>query len=53
MDFFGSRHFINPDGSLYENEINPGIMARLLVKQGFRYKDVKQELPNNMLILPS
>lgn len=53
MDYFGKRHFINPDGSLYEQEINPGIMARLLVKRGFRYADEEQRLPDNILVLPS
>lgn len=53
MDFFGNRHFINSDGSLYEQEINPGIMARLLVKHGFRYVDKQQQLAGGMLILPS
>lgn len=42
MNFFGNRHFINPYGSLYEQEINSGIMDCLLVKHGFRYVDKQQ-----------
>lgn len=53
MDFFGSKHFIDKDGNLFENIINPGIMAMLLTKYGFRYIDKKQFLHNNMLIFPS
>lgn len=53
LDYFGSRHYIHPDGSLHEDEINPGIMARLLIKHGFRYKDEKQILKNNMVVFPS
>ena len=53
LDYFGCRHFINPDGSLHEDEINPGIMAKLLVKHGFRYVDKKQALNGNMMIYPS
>lgn len=53
LDYFGNRHYINQDGSLYEDEINPGIMAKLLLKYNFRYKDEKQFLAENMLVLPS
>ena len=53
LDYFGERHYINPDGTLHEDEINPGIMAKLLVNYGFRYKDMKQELDGGILILPS
>ena len=53
LDYFGCRHFINPGGSLHEDEINPGIMAKLLVKHGFRYVDKKQALNGNMMIYPS
>lgn len=53
LDYFGNRHYVNQDGSLYEDEINPGIMAKLLLKYNFRYKDEKQFLTENMLVLPS
>lgn len=53
LDYFGNRHFVNPDGSLYTDIINPGIMATLAVKYGFRYIDKTQVLDNNMIILDS
>lgn len=53
MDFFGSRHFIKEDGKLFVDLINPAIMAILLQKYGFVYKDIKQELTNNMVVYPS
>ena len=53
LDYFGNRHYINQDGSLYEDEINPGIMAKLLLKYNFRYKDEKQFLAENMIVLTS
>ena len=53
MDFFGTRHFIRPDGTLFEDEINPSIMARLLYPHGFRYVDQLQRLEENMVVFPS
>lgn len=53
LDFFGSRHFIKEDGTLFEDFINPAIMAELLIKYGFRYTDEKQELKDNMVVFPS
>lgn len=53
LDYFRNRHYVNKDGSLYEEEINPGIMAKLLLKYNFRYKDEKQFLAENILVLPS
>lgn len=53
LDFFGNRHFINPDGSLYTDVINPGIMATLAVKYGFHYIDKKQLLVDNMILFDS
>lgn len=53
MDFFGQRHFIKEDGSLFVDIINPGIMATIATKYGFRYKDENQQLSNNMMIYNS
>lgn len=53
MDFFAKHHYVNADGSLFEDIINPDIMAHLLVKYGFRYQDKLQHLSNNMLVVPS
>ena len=53
MDYFGSRHYIHPDGSLEEDLINPGVMALLLIKYGFRFYDKTQHLDNNMIVFKS
>jgi hypothetical protein len=53
MDYFGSRHFIREDGSLYEDIINPDIMALQLIKYGFKYRDEEQMLENNMKVFSS
>lgn len=53
LDFFGSRHFVRHDGSLFIENINPDIMATIAVKYGFLYKDVKQCLPDNMVLFDS
>lgn len=53
MDFFGSRHYIKEDGSLFEDIINPDIMAYLLIKYGFKYIDKDQHLTKNMFIKSS
>jgi mannosyltransferase OCH1-like enzyme len=53
LDFFGNRHFIDENGKLFEDIINPGIMAMILSKYGFLYRDEKQILYNNMVVFPS
>lgn len=53
MDFFGSRHFIKEDGSLFIDIINPGIMASIAVKYGFRYIDKTQFINDNMVLFDS
>ena len=53
LDYYGSRHFIQEDGSLYVDVINPGIMAMLATKYGFRYKDENQLLDGNMMVYSS
>ena len=53
LDYYGSRHFIQEDGSLYVDVINPGIMAMLATKYGFRYKDEDQLLDGNMMVYSS
>ena len=53
MDFFGERNYIREDGSLFEDIINPDIMAMLLTKRGFRYRDENQMLDNNFAVFNS
>lgn len=50
MDFFGERHFINPDGTLFQDLINPAIMANILEKYGFKFINQEQTLPDNMKV---
>lgn len=53
MDYFGTRHYIHPDGTLDEEVINPGVMALILTKYGFRFFDKKQLLDQNMAVFKS
>lgn len=53
LDFYKNRHYINQDGSLYENEILPDIMARKAEKYGFKYLNKYQILKDDMHIYPS
>ncbi len=53
MDFFGERHFIKEDGSLFQDLINPAIMANLLEKRGFKFFDKEQSLDGNIKIFDS
>lgn len=53
LDYFGSRHYIRPDGTLDEEVINPGVMALILTKYGFRFFDRTQFLVQNMAVFKS
>ena len=53
LEYFGSRHFVKEDGSLFIDIINPGIMATIATAYGFVYKDEDQLLENNMMIFNS
>ena len=53
LDYFGSRHYIRPDGTLDEEVINPGVMALILIKYGFRFFDKTQFLDQNMAVFKS
>lgn len=53
MDFFEQRHFIRDDGSLFQDLINPAIMANILEKYGFRFFDREQSLSENMKVFDS
>lgn len=50
LDFFGNRHFINDDGTLFQNLINPAIMANILEKYGFKFFNKEQSLNENIKV---
>ena len=53
LNWYRGRHFILSDGNYYDKIIAPAILSSMAEKYGFRYKDERQELKNNMIILPS
>jgi mannosyltransferase OCH1-like enzyme len=53
LEFYSDKHFILNDGSFYNKTIAPDIYAMIAEKYGFRYKNERQQLKSNMLILPS
>jgi mannosyltransferase OCH1-like enzyme len=53
MDFYEDKHFILEDGNFFNKIIAPDIYAEVAEQYGFMYKDTKQILSDNMLILPS
>ncbi len=53
LDFYDSKHFLLEDGTYYDKILSPGIYAIVAEKHGFVYKDLKQELNNNMVVFPS
>ena len=53
LDFYESRHFIQEDGSLFTNIINPTIIASIAVRHGFLFKNKNQLLDGNMMIYNS
>jgi hypothetical protein len=53
LDFYHDRHFILPDGSYFDQVIAPDIFAMFAEEYGFRYRDERQHIRENMLILPS
>jgi mannosyltransferase OCH1-like enzyme len=54
LDWYENKHFILPDGKFVDFILSPDIYASIASqKYGFRYKDEKQELPENMTIFDS
>lgn len=53
MDHYHGRRFVNDDGTLGDNIIAPSIFAFKAEKYGFKYVNQRQNLKENMLILPS
>jgi len=53
MDWYKNKHFLLPDGSLFDKYIAPDIYAEVAEKYGFSKKDEYQELKDGMVIYPS
>ncbi len=53
LDFYKDKHFIQADGSHFNQIIAPDIFAMHAVNYGFRYANVKQVLKEGILIFPS
>jgi hypothetical protein len=54
MNWYADKHFLFPDGStMAEKIIAPDVYAQVAVDYGFRYRDVHQNLKNNIIIYPS
>jgi hypothetical protein len=53
LEYYEGRHFALEGGGYYDTIIAPDILAMVAEKYGFRYRNEKQELRDNMLILPS
>lgn len=53
MEFYVSKHFIQPDGSWYIKEIAPDVLALCAESFGLKYdKDIEQSLYEGMKIYP-
>lgn len=50
MDYFGNRHFIDSEGKMFLDIINPAVMPLLLEQEGFRYINKEQHLKDGITI---
>ena len=53
LDYYQNRHFINNDGTVNDKTIAPCIYAHVAEKFGFKYKNERQKLSNNITIYES
>lgn len=53
LEWYKGRHFILPDGSMFNKVLSPMIYARVAEKYGFIYKDIDQALADGMMIYRS
>lgn len=53
LDWYQDKHFILPDGTLTMNLQSPQIYARISEQYGFIYKDIDQDLRDNIKIFRS
>lgn len=53
LGYYEKHSFVNEDGSLHMNVIAPQIFSMLLEKWGYRYKNEKQILNDNITVYPA
>jgi hypothetical protein len=53
LAYYRDRHFILEDGTHHDRIIAPDILAMIAVNYGLRYRNERQELRQNMLVLPT
>jgi mannosyltransferase OCH1-like enzyme len=53
LAWYQDKHFVQENGEYFDQTIAPDIYAMIAENYGFKYKDEKQVLRENMLILPS
>lgn len=53
LNWYRNKSFILEDGSFNSALLAPSVLAMVAENYGFRYLDTRQELKENMLILPS
>ena len=53
LEWYENKHFILPDGKYTDFILSPDIYATIACRYGFRYKNEKQKLSNNMVIFDS
>jgi hypothetical protein len=53
LEFYKDRHFILPDGKRFDETIAPDVYAMIAENYGFRYKNERQLIRENTLILES
>ena len=53
LDYYKSIHFVHDDGTLHMDVIAPQIYSMLLEKWGYRYKNEKQILQDNITVYPA
>ena len=53
LAYYKDRHFVGEDGEYSDKDIAPGIFAMIAEDYGFTYRNERQLLDEDMLILPS
>jgi hypothetical protein len=53
LEWYKDKHFVKEDGSLRTDLLSPYIYARVAEEYGFIYKDIDQQLKDNVHIFPS
>lgn len=53
LEYYKKLHFIHEDGTLHMDSIAPQIYAKQIERWGFRYKNEKQELQDNIVVYPA